>query len=214
METRLAFNFLRSYYDILIELENDKDKLDFLMAILNKQFQGIEPNLTGTVRLLYISQKYQLDKSAKGWEDKKGVKLQPIQDPSVHPTLDPSVGSYEHPSVQEKEEEQVKEQVKEEVKEEVKEQAQVKKERKKIIRNKNKEIGNIISEHNTGAEQFNKKSKLAKIILDRFGNKQLENYLLFKYIETGQYDRITIFTDIEITNEDIQIFEEYIEVNL
>ena len=41
---RKAFNFLRSYYDVLNELGNDKDKLNFLLAILNKQFTDEDPN--------------------------------------------------------------------------------------------------------------------------------------------------------------------------
>lgn len=73
---------------------------------------------------------------------------------------------------------------------------------------------NPIEHRSAGEIQFAKKSQLAKIILDKFGNKQLEQHQLFRYIETGQYERITLFTNLEITNEDIQIFEEYIESKL
>ena len=37
---RKAFNFLRSYFDVVNELENDTDKLNFLMAIINKHANG------------------------------------------------------------------------------------------------------------------------------------------------------------------------------
>ena len=35
---RKGFTFLRSYFDVLNELKEDDDKLDFLLAIINKQF--------------------------------------------------------------------------------------------------------------------------------------------------------------------------------
>ena len=45
---RKGFNFFRSYYDVYNELEKDKDKLQFIEALLNRQFLGIKPtNLKG-----------------------------------------------------------------------------------------------------------------------------------------------------------------------
>lgn len=66
---RKAFNFLRSYFDVLNELETDKDKLDFLIAIIDKQFLNIDPKgLNFIVNLCYESQRHQIETSVKGWE--------------------------------------------------------------------------------------------------------------------------------------------------
>jgi uncharacterized phage protein (TIGR02220 family) len=66
---RKAFNFLRSYFDVLNELTNDKDKLDFLTAIINKQFLDEDPkDLNFIVNLCYESQRHQIETSVKGWE--------------------------------------------------------------------------------------------------------------------------------------------------
>ena len=99
MEKRKAFNFLRSYYDVIEEIYSDADKLSYLMAILDKQFRGIEPQLTGIPKLTYKGQQHNIDKSVEGWEFKTGIKLyQPYGDPteggsqggSGDPTLDPT----------------------------------------------------------------------------------------------------------------------------
>jgi hypothetical protein len=99
MEKRKAFNFLRSYYDVIEEIYSDADKLSYLMAILDKQFRGIEPQLTGIPKLTYRGQQHNIDKSVEGWEFKTGIKLyQPYGDPteggsqggSGDPTLDPT----------------------------------------------------------------------------------------------------------------------------
>lgn len=73
---RKAFNFYRSYFDIAKELP-EKDRLQFLMAILEKQFEGIEPNLKGLSNFAYISQKHSIDSQVLGYETKTGVKLTP-----------------------------------------------------------------------------------------------------------------------------------------
>jgi hypothetical protein len=66
---RKAFNFLRSYFDVFNELTNDKDKLSFLTAIINKQFLNEDPNdLNFIVNLCYESQRHQIETSVKGWE--------------------------------------------------------------------------------------------------------------------------------------------------
>jgi hypothetical protein len=79
---RKGFNFYRSYYDVYNELDNDIDKLQFIDALLNRQFLGIKPNnLKGIVKLAYISQANSIDKQIKGYESKTGNKL-PCQDPS------------------------------------------------------------------------------------------------------------------------------------
>lgn len=66
---RKAFNFLRSYFDVLNELEKDKDKLEFLLAIINKQFLDEDPSdLNFVVNLCYESQRHQIETSVNGWK--------------------------------------------------------------------------------------------------------------------------------------------------
>ena len=79
---RKGFNFFRSYWDVYNELE-DKDKLAFIDALLNKQFLGINPtDLKGMAKFAYISQTNSIDSQVKGYEDKTGVKLNPCQPPT------------------------------------------------------------------------------------------------------------------------------------
>ncbi len=86
-QTRQAFNFYRSYYDILDDITRDQDKLTYLLALLDRQFKGIEPTLENIPRLVYNSQKHSIDKQVEGWENKTGTKL----DPTVPPTQPPYV---------------------------------------------------------------------------------------------------------------------------
>jgi len=66
---RKAFNFLRSYFDVLNELNNDKDRLNFLLSIINKQFLDEDPtNLNFIVNLCYESQRHPIEQSVKGWK--------------------------------------------------------------------------------------------------------------------------------------------------
>jgi hypothetical protein len=66
---RKAFNFLRSYFDVLNQLENDKDRLSFLLSLINKQFLNEDPeDLNFIVNLCYESQRHQIESSVKGWE--------------------------------------------------------------------------------------------------------------------------------------------------
>ena len=107
---RKAFNFLRSYFDVFNELKTDKDKLDFLTAIINKQFLDEDPKeLSFIVNLCYESQRHQIETSVKGWlratKDTLGTThTTPL---GTIPTTDPK-----------EEEEEVKEEEQEEVKEE------------------------------------------------------------------------------------------------
>ena len=72
---RKAFNFFRSYYDVYNEL-NDKDKVMFMDALLDRQFLGIKPDkLKGMSKFAYISQTNSIDSQVKGYEDKTGVVL-------------------------------------------------------------------------------------------------------------------------------------------
>lgn len=97
IEKRKAFNFLRSYYDVLEEINDDKDKLKYLLAILKKQFEGIEPELNGIPKLCYIGQKHSIDSSRKGWEDKVGYEPPTLTiDPTL--TIGGSQGGIGHPT--------------------------------------------------------------------------------------------------------------------
>ena len=76
MTQRKAFNFFRSYYDVFNELEKDKDKLQFVSALLKRQFEGTEPNdLNGMAKFAYISQKFNIDSQVEGFENKTKSKL-------------------------------------------------------------------------------------------------------------------------------------------
>ena len=99
MSKREAFNFYRSYYDTLNEIYTDGDKLKYLMALLDKQFRGIEPELTGISKLAYNSQKHSIDKQVEGWETKTKQKLyDPIQDTTEGGYVGGSEGGMGHPT--------------------------------------------------------------------------------------------------------------------
>ena len=72
---RKGFNFYRSYFDVYNMLETDKDKAQFIDALLNKQFLGREPKeLKGMVNFAWISQFNNIDDQVKGWESKTKLK--------------------------------------------------------------------------------------------------------------------------------------------
>ena len=106
---RKAFSFLRSYFDVINELDNDTDKFNFIMAILNKQFLDENPkNLNFISNLCYESQRHAIEKSVKGWKtatntDLLGNPLAPLRVPKEAPLQLPK----------QQEQEQVEEQVKE-----------------------------------------------------------------------------------------------------
>lgn len=80
---RKGFNFFRSYYDVFNEL-GDKGKLEFIKALLDKQFLGIEPdNLTGQSKFAWISQMHSIDQQVKGYKDKTGDNFTPLVTPLV-----------------------------------------------------------------------------------------------------------------------------------
>ena len=114
---RKAFNFLRSYFDVLNELEKDSDKLSFLTSIINKQFLNEDPNeLKFIAKLCYESQRHSIESSVKGWirankTDLQGYVLDtPRTDPPTNPPTNPKEEEGEE-EVQEKE--KVQEKVKE-----------------------------------------------------------------------------------------------------
>jgi hypothetical protein len=105
MKNRKAFNFYRSYYEVAKKLSVE-DGHSFLMAILDKQFEDIEPKLDGIVDILYTSQKHSIDSQVEGYKSKIKSLQTPTQPPSIPPTQPPSIP----PSVQEKEQEKGEEQ--------------------------------------------------------------------------------------------------------
>ena len=104
---RKAINFFRSYFEVAKEL-NDKDRLAFYDALLNKQFENIEPELKGMANFAYISQKHSIDAQVKGYFDK-------TKDEQFNPTQPPKIAPTEPPYLQEKGQETEKEQEKGEV---------------------------------------------------------------------------------------------------
>ena len=136
---RKSVNFLRSYFDVLNKLNDDKDKLSFLLSILNKQFLNEDPtNLSMLVDLSYESQRHQLESSVKGWETRTGNKLgSPTEGSTITPTLPPtetptegisktSESRYEGSTLPPYGQEEVKEEAEVKVKVKVKEEAEVK----------------------------------------------------------------------------------------
>ena len=115
---RKAFNFLRSYFDVLNEIETDSDKLNYLLAVINKQFLDEDPEgLSFIANLCYQSQRHSIETSIKGYKDKtktdlQGNNLTPKQDP----LQGGAKGGIVAPSQQEKEKEEVQVQVKVKVK--------------------------------------------------------------------------------------------------
>ena len=104
---RKAFNFLRSYFDVLNELQNDKDRLSFLLSIINKSFLDEDPKeLNFIVNLCYESQRHQIESSVNGWKraNKDTPITTPTTNPPTNPTTDPKEEEVEEEvEVQEKE---------------------------------------------------------------------------------------------------------------
>ena len=72
---RKQFKFYKSYYDVAQELSYE-DRLDFLDAIFQRQFFGIEPDkLKGMAKFAYLSQKHSIDTQVTGYEDATKTKL-------------------------------------------------------------------------------------------------------------------------------------------
>jgi len=68
LQNRKAFKIYRSYYEVAKELPEEL-RGEFLMAILEMQFEGKEPKLQGMVKFAFISQKHSLDKQLQGYKD-------------------------------------------------------------------------------------------------------------------------------------------------
>lgn len=115
---REGFNFYKSYYTVL-EMLNDTEKLEFLIALFNKQFYNVEPVLSEKVRMVYMSQQHSINKQVEGWEHKTQNTLSgepPIKGPTEGGSEGTTQGSYEHPTQQVLEQVQVEVKVLEQVK--------------------------------------------------------------------------------------------------
>jgi len=114
MENRKGFNFYRSYYDVAKELPKE-DRLDFLMAILEMQFTGEEPELSGMAKFAFISQKHSIIRQIEGY--KSGINGGRPPKGTPNPPLKGTPNQVQV-QVQEQEQEQVQVQEKDEVKDE------------------------------------------------------------------------------------------------
>lgn len=86
---RKAFNFFRSYFDTYQELLTDRQKVEFIDALLAREFYGIKPDKTKMDPfswLAYSSQAFSIDSQVEGYENKTGVKL-PESTGSVKPEM-------------------------------------------------------------------------------------------------------------------------------
>ena len=91
-KNRLQFKFYKSYYEIAKEIENDKDKIDYLMAICEYQFTGIEPELKGMAKFAFLSQKHSLNKQVEGFEFATDpVRIPPKDTPEGYPDSIPLI---------------------------------------------------------------------------------------------------------------------------
>jgi hypothetical protein len=106
MKKRKAFQFYKSYYEVVNQLEKDKDKLNFLMALLKKQFEDIEPELKGQANFAWVSQKHSIESQVAGYKNKIGY-VPPTEPPTIVPSIPPSVQEKEEEQEKEKEEEKL-----------------------------------------------------------------------------------------------------------
>ena len=80
MATRKGFNFYVSYYEVM-ETLSDTDTLQYIKALLNREFNGIEPDLSKMSRMArfaYTSQRHSIDSQIHGFEQKTKEPLTPI----------------------------------------------------------------------------------------------------------------------------------------
>lgn len=73
---RKGFNFMRSYMDVYFKLPTDEDKVQFMKALLEKQFFNIEPaGLNLMTELAYTGLQHSIESSVQGWESKTDILL-------------------------------------------------------------------------------------------------------------------------------------------
>ncbi len=119
---RKAFSFYKSYWDSYIELETDREKVEFFESLCEVQFlerhiDDIKP-ASRFVRLLFISIKHSLNSSIRGYCSKVGIVYDSAE--FKHPYQGGCQGGCLQ--VEEEGEEQVEEKGKGQVKEEQQEQ--------------------------------------------------------------------------------------------
>ena len=97
---RKGFNFYRSYFEVAMELK-DAEFIAFIKALLQKQFNGIEPtDLKGMAKFAYLSQKFSIDSQVLGFETKTKEKLTPTEGGGIGATVGASVQEKEKEKVQ------------------------------------------------------------------------------------------------------------------
>lgn len=68
---RKAFNFYKSYYEVFKMLENNEDKLQFITALLEKQFENKEPGkMLPMATFAYKSQEHNIIAQVEGFINK------------------------------------------------------------------------------------------------------------------------------------------------
>jgi hypothetical protein len=107
MKNRKAFRFYRSYFDVAKELP-ETERLEFLWALLNKQFENIDPSLSGVCKFAYISQEHSIKAQVEGYLNKINNST---KEHSKGGTQGGTQGGSKAPSAQEKEKEKEKEKV-------------------------------------------------------------------------------------------------------
>ena len=91
-KNRNQFKFYRSYYELAKEIENDKDRADYLMAICEYQFTGIQPELKGMTKFAFLSQKHSLEKQVVGYKTATDPdSIPPMDTPKGYPDSIPLV---------------------------------------------------------------------------------------------------------------------------
>lgn len=109
MSKRKAFKFYGSYYNVAKELP-EKDRLKFIWAILQKQFENIDPVLDGMVKFAYTSQLHSITSQVEGYISKcKDLNINAFDTPSEGGVAGGSEGGVAQ--VQEKGKEEEKEQI-------------------------------------------------------------------------------------------------------
>jgi len=93
---RKAFNFYRSYYEVFKMLNNDKEKVQFITALLEKQFLNKQPGeMLPIAMFAYKSQEHSINAQIEGFINKTGETFDT-------PTEGGTEGGIEGASVQEK----------------------------------------------------------------------------------------------------------------
>jgi hypothetical protein len=89
-KNRTQFKFYKSYYELAKEIDNDKDRAEYLMAICEYQFTGIQPELKGMSKFAFLSQKHSLEKQVVGFKTATDPdRIPPMDTPDGYPDTIP-----------------------------------------------------------------------------------------------------------------------------